>query len=98
MECNCNHKPTEQGWVQTCLNVNLSAEKSETATVITERSKNPNKDADTYTILDPEDASGTILNTVDQFISINDSVKYCYHPGIENRIFRWKNKKENGQS
>ena len=29
MEVNCNHKPTENGWIQTYLNVHLSGEKSE---------------------------------------------------------------------
>ena len=52
MELSCNHKPTEHGWIQTYVNVDLAGEKlepqhekvekSETTTVITEKSQNPN--------------------------------------------------------
>ena len=49
MEFNCTHKPTEHGWTQTYVNVNLSGENCESehgqvnepdsTTVVSEKSK-----------------------------------------------------------
>ena len=85
IQITCNHKPTKNGWLQ--IYENSLAEDSK---VENETPKIPNleKDDDVFTILDPEELSGVPHKPPEQFINIDTSDKYCYHPDIPHRIFK----------
>ena len=93
MNFNHEHKPTHNGWIQTYVNNNLTSGKSDEAS-IQNSSKNPDKDADLYTILDPEDFDHSMIKPVDEFINLEGFENYCYHPDIKHRIYKKKNKED----
>ena len=93
MSFNHDHKSTNNGWIQTYENNNLITGKSDELSVSCP-SKNLDKDADLYTILDPEDFDHNIFKPVEEFINLDGFEGYCYHPDIDHRVYKKKYKDE----